>query len=157
MNDNNAERFLFVIVISCLVGIVVLSNTSMFAKKPKDAPKHNEHTVDDLLNAMAVVETGDTVSCRTWGDNGASYGPLQISVPYYQDADMRYGTYDDCQHIEYAKQVAMKYWKRYAPNELKNKVFEVLARIHNGGPKGHLKPATNAYWQKVKIELERKE
>ena len=32
--------------------------------------------------------------------------------------------------------------------------FEVMARIHNGGPKGYLKESTHAYWLKVKSRME---
>jgi hypothetical protein len=39
---------------------------------------------------------------------------------------------------------------RYAP---KGASDEVLARIHNGGPKGYKKTATVKYWNKVKKEL----
>ena len=35
------------------------------------------------------------------------------------------------------------------------KYFELQARIHNGGPNGHKKESTKAYWLKVKKELER--
>jgi hypothetical protein len=28
-----------------------------------------------------------------------------------------------------------------------------LARIHNGGPRGHLNPNTIKYWNKIKKEL----
>jgi hypothetical protein len=39
---------------------------------------------------------------------------------------------------------------RHAP---KNATAEDLARIHNGGPKGHTKKATLKYWDKVKKEM----
>jgi hypothetical protein len=33
------------------------------------------------------------------------------------------------------------------------KDFETLARIHNGGPRGHKNPATVGYWNKVRKNL----
>jgi len=50
------------------------------------------------------------------------------------------------------------YWKHwgthYEQKTGKQVTFEVLARIHNGGPLGWKKTATDAYWAKVKRVLE---
>jgi hypothetical protein len=50
----------------------------------------------------------------------------------------------------YAEKIVRAYWKRYAP---KSATLEQLARIHNGGPRGHLNPNTIKYWNKIKKEL----
>ena len=45
-----------------------------------------------------------------------------------------------------AEAVVLAYWNRYAPRY----DLDTLARIHNGGPRGHKKTATDDYAAKVK-------
>jgi len=47
------------------------------------------------------------------------------------------------------------YWKRHCPDALRLRHFETLARIHNGGPKGHRKAATLPYWRTIRERLPR--
>jgi hypothetical protein len=47
----------------------------------------------------------------------------------------------------------LAYFARYAPKALESKDWQTLARVHNGGPKGHTKKATLGYWAKVQKEL----
>jgi predicted chitinase len=49
--------------------------------------------------------------------------------------------------------VATAYFKRYAPAAWAAGDVETLARIHNGGPRGHLKPATKGYALKVRAQM----
>ncbi len=44
----------------------------------------------------------------------------------------------------------VRYWRRYCPRALAQGDWQTLARVHNGGPRGHRKPATHAYWSKVR-------
>ena len=85
------------------------------------------------------------------GDGGRALGPLQIHKPYWQDAKVK-GRYADCARLDYSIAVAKAYMKRYAPKASRNNNYEVLARIHNGGPSGHKKKATIKYWNKVRRE-----
>jgi hypothetical protein len=94
------------------------------------------------------------------GDKGKSIGPYQIKYEYWYDAthDIRGNktsdiTYQDCRDKKKAEQVMIMYWRRYCGQSLKNKNYEVLARIHNGGPTGHKKESTKSYWKKVKVNL----
>lgn len=105
-----------------------------------------------LLEAIRQVETrGDS---NAVGDNGKAIGSFQIWRTYWQDAvehDKSIGgKYEDCKNDAYAKRIILAYWDRYAP---KDATDEQLARIHNGGPKGHLRSGTLKYWKKVKKEL----
>jgi hypothetical protein len=52
--------------------------------------------------------------------------------------------------LEYSKRVATAYLKRWAPEALAKGDVEVLARVFNGGPRGHLKTATKSYGARVK-------
>ena len=107
-----------------------------------------------LLDAIRRVETG---GCKdpsaAVGDNGKAIGPFQIHRVYWQDAVEHSGiggTYADCRNEEYARKVVRAYMARYAPKGASDEVF---SRIHNGGPKGHKKAATKAYWAKVRKQL----
>tara|TARA_Y100001963_G_C6749110_1_gene433182 strand:+ start:177 stop:755 length:579 start_codon:yes stop_codon:yes gene_type:complete len=104
-----------------------------------------------LFDAIRQVETGghpDPTNAK--GDGGRSLGPYQISYPYWLDAVQKHpeigGLYEDVRNPWYAELVMLAYWSRYAPDSK----FETLCRIHNGGPRGHLKlSATQSYWEKV--------
>jgi hypothetical protein len=107
---------------------------------------------ESFYKALHHVET----SCQLGpilGDGGKALGPLQIHKSYWQDSGVA-GKYEDCADLNYAIKVVTAYMKRYAPDAYKNRNYEVLARIHNGGPQGHKKEATKAYWLKVKKVME---
>jgi hypothetical protein len=107
---------------------------------------------DELLAAIRQVESSG--NDKAVGDNGRAIGPYQIHYGYWRDA-VEYdksigGTYADCYNPEYSCKIVRAYMKRYAPKGVSN---EVYARIHNGGPRGHLNKKTEAYWAKVRREL----
>ena len=106
----------------------------------------------EFLAAIRQVESHG--NDKAVGDGGKAIGPYQIWRVYWQDAtefDKTIGgSYNDCYNPAYAEKVVRAYMARYAP---KGASLEVMARIHNGGPRGHLKPATLAYWAKVQKEL----
>ena len=107
---------------------------------------------DRLLDAIEQVESGGRTNVV--GDNGKAIGPFQIHRVYWKDAVEHDpsigGSYSDCRDPQYARKVVRAYMARYAP---KGASDEVLARIHNGGPKGHRKDATVKYWVKVRRRL----
>ena len=97
--------------------------------------------------ALHQVETGGAIGA-TLGDNGKALGPLQIHRAYHADSRVG-GEYSRCADLEYSKQVVTAYMQRYAKAAWDAGDIATLARIHNGGPRGHLKPATLKYSQKV--------
>jgi len=107
---------------------------------------------DRLLDAIEQVESGGRTNVV--GDNGKAIGPMQIHRVYWKDAVEHDpsigGSYSDCKDPTYARRIVRAYMDRYAP---KGASDEVLARIHNGGPKGHRKAATEKYWVKVRKRL----
>jgi hypothetical protein len=107
-----------------------------------------------LLDAMYVVESSS--GKRLVGDGGKAIGPYQIWKSYWADAVEHDpsigGVYADCMGKEYSERIIRAYWSRYAP---KGATAEQLARIHNGGPRGHLKSATMGYWRKISVEMGR--
>ena len=104
-----------------------------------------------LLDAIREVETGGIVNPEiAFGDNDTSFGPYQISDAYWQDANMLAGKWQDVGMRSYAEEVMVRYWKRYTSDIDMYEGWEKLARIHNGGPTGHRKTATEDYWNRVK-------
>lgn len=97
--------------------------------------------------ALHTVETGGALGA-TLGDQGRALGPLQIHRAYHADSRVA-GDYSRCADFDYSKRVVTSYLKRYAPAAWESGDVSTLARIHNGGPRGHLKPATKSYAQKV--------
>ena len=105
-----------------------------------------------LLKAIKQVESGG--DCAAVGDweygQPNAIGCYQIHLAYWADA-VEYdqtigGSYNDCYNEAYAERVVRAYMKRYAP---KDATMKDMARIHNGGPRGHKKWATCVYWAKV--------
>jgi len=115
-----------------------------------------EPDLDAFFLALAEVESGHDDAAV--GDGGASIGRYQIQKPYWRDAvefsDIG-GIYTDVKKKAYAERVMRAYWKRYCPKAYYARDYETLARIHNGGPKGHKKKATIAYWAKVRRAMEK--
>ncbi len=99
-----------------------------------------------LFEAIRLVETGGHEDpTNALGDDGKSLGPYQISKAYWLDAIQHCpeigGRYEDVKIGRYAERIMMAYWDRYAPDE----TWETLARIHNGGPRGHERSSTDRY------------
>ena len=101
-----------------------------------------------LFDAIRAVESGGP------GDNdgGRALGPYQIHRAYWQDSGVP-GRYEECARPEYAERVMLAYWQRYAAEALEREDLEVLARVHNGGPRGWRKETTVAYWRRVQARL----
>lgn len=125
------------------------------------------YTMAEALAAIRQVETGGEPDggIGAVGDNGAAVGPLQIHLAYHFDAaerDSSLKNYKDClTSLDYSERVVRAYMGRYAKAEAKRlrsglgtlADVEKVARIHNGGPKGHRKKATVGYWRKVEAQL----
>ena len=102
---------------------------------------------DSFFRALHIVETGGKRGAII-GDQGRALGPLQIHRAYHADARIG-GEFSRCADLDYSKRVVTAYLQRYAPAAWAAGDVTTLARIHNGGPRGHLKPATKAYGDKV--------
>ena len=106
-----------------------------------------------LFRAIRAVETsGLAAPHRAVGDKGRSIGPYQITRAYWADSGIR-GEWTWCRGHAYSEKVMSAYWQRNCPDALRRRDSQVLARIHNGGPKGQTKRATWVYWRKVRNNL----
>jgi len=111
------------------------------------------YTHEQILAAIHMVESAGRIAGVPAGDGGRSIGPLQISRAYWQDSGVE-GHYEDCLCLDYATQVVAAYMRRWAPLAWEHHDAEVIARVHNGGPRGMAKQATLPYWLRVKGVLE---
>ena len=102
---------------------------------------------DSFFRALHLVETSGRHGPIV-GDGGAALGPLQIHRAYHADSRVP-GAYERVADLAYSKRVATAYLRRYAPEAWARGDVEVLARVHNGGPRGASKPATLGYGRKV--------
>ena len=113
----------------------------------------NADVPERLLNAIRMVESNGNDNAV--GDNGNAIGPYQIWRAYWKDAvefdPSIGGKYEDCFNRDYAERIVNAYMDRYAVERRlgRTPTMEDIARIHNGGPNGHRKAATVAYWEKV--------
>ncbi len=118
-----------------------------------DKEENTNISLNQFLKALHQVESGGREGVII-GDNGKALGPLQIHRVYWNDVASKVGgRYEDVTNYNYSTKVVLAYFLKYAKDALKNKDWETLAKIHNGGPKGHKKKSTEKYWQKVKSHL----
>jgi len=111
-----------------------------------------EHNLSDLLDAIAEVESGGDPNAYNEAENAA--GLYQIRPIYVKDCNRLCGYNEfslaDRYNPDRARMMVAVYLKHYG----NGKGLEAMARIHNGGPTGHTKEATKAYWQKIKAVME---
>jgi hypothetical protein len=103
---------------------------------------------ESFWRALHIVETGGKLG-PVIGDGGKALGPLQIHRSYHADSRVP-GDYSRCADLAYSRRVSEAYLKRYAPQAWAAGDVATLARVHNGGPRGHTKPATLGYADKVR-------
>lgn len=110
----------------------------------------------EILDAIRTVESGNRDDVPD-GDDGRAIGPYQIHEVYWRDAVAAEpslgGNYQDCRQRDYAERVVAAYMRRWAPEAWDRGDAEVIARIHNGGPRGAALAATVGYWQRVRTRL----
>jgi len=105
----------------------------------------------EFLRALHQVEASGRFGPIV-GDNGQALGPFQIHRAYWQASGVA-GTYEQCADYDYSVKVVTGYLTRYGSSFMRARAYEPLARIHNGGPRGHKKKSTKKYWLKVKKYL----
>ena len=144
MNTNKIKfGWLLIIVLSVLCWLMLGAfscNGSCAELNPK------------FVSAIHQVETGGREGAIV-GDNGAALGPLQIHRVYWIDSGIK-GNYLQCTNLAYSTKVMAAYLNRYCPAAVSNSNYEIMARIHNGGPKGPTKKATDKYWSRVRSKLD---
>ena len=105
----------------------------------------------DFIPALVQVESRGNPNAL--GKNN-DRGILQITPVLVKEVNRISGltyTHDDAWDPEKSIEMFYIIARKYCPEH----DFEKMARIWNGGPRGHTKDYTIAYWNKVKNELDR--
>ena len=111
-----------------------------------------EYNLADLLVAIAQVESeGDPNAVNVFED---AVGLYQIRPIYVKDCNRILGRPEFKLSDRYDPKRSRLMVVMYITHYGKGKSLEDMARIHNGGPRGHKKAATEAYWKKVKAVLD---
>lgn len=113
-----------------------------------------------FLDRLAMVESG--MNDAAVNEAEGAHGRYQIRQCYLDDANEKLGTsytLQDMHDPEKAAKVVIAYLTRYGDSYERRTGHpasdEVLARIHNGGPRGAEKAATIPYWRKfVQVKQE---
>ena len=108
--------------------------------------------MERLLNAIAIVESqGDPNAVGVLDE----VGRYQLRMGYVKDVerivggDIRWSAVISRAYVEvYLNHYATYERLGYEPT------LEEMARIHNGGPNGHINRSTEPYWFKVKAVLD---
>jgi len=134
--------------------VVLIVTFGLVAALAAAAPPPSGYDTDRILDAIRQVETGgERDPANAVGDGGKAIGPFQIHRAYWQDAvewdPSIGGKYEDCKKEAYARRVVIAYLSRYCNSW----TDETVARIHNGGPKGHKRSSTIGYWKRVQRVL----
>lgn len=108
--------------------------------------------MERLLNAIAIVESyGDPNAVGVHGE----VGRYQLKGVYVEDVkrivggDIRWSAVISRAYVT----VYLNYYATYERLGWEP-TLEDMARIHNGGPNGHINKATEPYWFKVKAVLD---
>jgi hypothetical protein len=134
----------------CTIGILILGLLHS-PTVAEDKTAGTSRPLDLLLDAIAHVESnGDP---HAVGDNGRALGMYQIHRAYWKDGTRFLGVdwaYEQARDPLKARRVVRAYLLHYG----RGKSLLDMARIHNGGPRGHRKRATRAYARKIAEVLE---
>jgi hypothetical protein len=148
----------------------VLGPDDVFADNFDTVPHDDE--LDEVLDAIRIVENraGDPEAVGDKHLKHKAYGLYQIRQPYLDDVNEIAGpdkmletwgksklTTEDVKDEVVARWAARlyleHYGRAYTKKTGKQPSKEVYARMHNGGPNGWKRTATNDYFAKVMKEL----
>ena len=129
-----------------LITLFVATHISFMAYAASGEPS------EKLLDAIRMVESGGRADAV--GDGGNAVGAYQIWPCVIIDVNDRWGTkytLKDRYNEKKSREIARLYLKRYG----KGRTQLEMARIFNGGPRGHKKKATLKYAQKIEREMKK--
>ena len=109
-------------------------------------------TISNLISALIIVESSN--NDLAVGDQGRAIGCLQIHRGVVLDVNRITGS--NYRHSEMTNRVAARaVCQAYLEHYGRGKSLEEQARIWNGGPQGHKKTVTLAYWRKIEAQLKK--
>lgn len=112
-----------------------------------------------ILDAIQLVETGNLDPVNSaGGDQGKALGPFQIHRSYWQDSTCKNPQisfcYEQIVNAACGRRVVRAYMQRWCPQAWERADAQIIARVHNGGPRGADNARTLVYWNKVKARLD---
>tara|TARA_R110002012_G_scaffold7931_2_gene36534 strand:+ start:3904 stop:4368 length:465 start_codon:yes stop_codon:yes gene_type:complete len=136
------------LAMSFLIGLTTCATHeyTMHYYVEKPLPTHRQ-----FFTALAEFESG--TADNAIGDYGASIGRYQIGGAYHADA-LEFspsigGVYQDVTRPDYAEKIITAYMLRYLGadvwNNLTDANIQLIARTHNGGPRGASKQSTKEF------------
>ncbi len=163
-----------------LLGMAISPSSSWPVAGATQVEAPAQYTFNDLLDAIEWEESkGDAGALGDWtetleeGAMGAgltfsdpkAVGAYQIHKIYVDDVNRIVGeniySYNDRCDKNVSREMVGLYIRYYGfkfcgdPRDgNEGPSYEVLARIHNGGPRGYLKESTKAYWLNIKARMD---
>jgi soluble lytic murein transglycosylase-like protein len=111
--------------------------------------------------SIALVESNNNP--KAYNKHELAIGLYQIRLKYFLDAQkydesLRKYTHIDCFNTNITLRVMTAYMNKYERIAIINNDFEILAKLHNGGPgwkkkTGQARANLQGYWQRIKHEL----
>jgi hypothetical protein len=133
-------------MIKTLITAGILASTSSYSAEVNDK----------FIKAIHMVESSGRTG-NIIGDSGRALGPLQIHRSYFHDAiqfdPSLSRNYNNVTNLAFSKKVVSAYLNRYAPKAVETNNYEIMAKVHNGGPAGFKNPNTQRYWAKVEKHI----
>lgn len=166
------SEILIILILMVLAAVGIVSLVANLTPEPHTCPfpplrQLQEPTFEDLRDAIEWIESrGNRYAIGPGGERGV----LQLSEIYIDDVNRIRGPSvvngkPIYQYIEafsplFSRVMFRTYTEYYldiaASQEPNMSTFELIARIHNGGPNGWKKESTKPYWLLIKARLERK-
>lgn len=118
-----------------------------------------------FLAALIAVESGgDKAAVGDRNLRNKAFGVCQIRQPYLDDVNRIAGTDWTMRQVAASEPLSRwcvvvyvrHYGRRYTRMTGRPLTPEVAARLHNGGPNGWRKKATEPHWRKVRREMLRR-
>lgn len=152
------------VIVGCSADVVYENTTVKTVSHTVVRFSEQVDPLDTLIDALCVVESKNSPKAKGDYRHGRpmAIGVLQLWDIYVDDVNRFAQTsytsvdrWDPIKSREITKLYLIHYGKRYTRLTGKPCTFEVLARIHNGGPNGWKKEATKSYWKKVQKVLDK--
>ena len=141
---------IILLIIFTLNLVYCWNNNQKVLIKEVEVLVYNDRTVpyDSIFNKIAFIESNNNPNVI--GDNGTSFGIVQIQKSVIKDVNYYWGT--SFKHSEaFSKERSKRIFKLYLLSLIERqgiRTEEQIVRCWNGGPEGFKKSSTDKYWEK---------
>jgi hypothetical protein len=142
--------------------VIVLLSLLLGSSATPEQCEDLAHRLVPIIEAIRHEESGGEVDPNIAIGKAGEQGSLQIMRDYHTDAsdharkfNLEVPDYDTVTgHPDHSALVLVLYMHRYQRSALLHADPEIIARTHNGGPRGASKDLTLAYWKRVRSHLQ---